>query len=176
MANMTLSREGAMELIGHEGIVSDPYLDSVDVWTIGVGHSKAAGPPDPKSVTTPLTLKQCFDLFTKDAAKYAKAVNTAVKVDVSQTEFDALVSFHYNTGGIATAALVKSLNKGDRKKAAEQFMSWKKPDEVVPRRKKEQILFAKGTYSNGGKALVYPVKNKKPQFHKGKLIDLTNEI
>ncbi len=65
MANMTLSREGAMELIGHEGIVPEPYQDSVDVWTIGVGHTKAAGPPDPKNVTTPLTLKQCFDLLPR---------------------------------------------------------------------------------------------------------------
>jgi GH24 family phage-related lysozyme (muramidase) len=58
MANMTLSREGAMELIGHEGIVPEPYQDSVDVWTIGVGHTKAAGPPDPKSVATPLTWEE----------------------------------------------------------------------------------------------------------------------
>ncbi|WP_428141663.1 glycoside hydrolase family protein, partial [Bradyrhizobium sp.] len=36
-----------MALISHEGIVLSRYKDSVGVWTIGVGHTKAAGNPDP---------------------------------------------------------------------------------------------------------------------------------
>jgi GH24 family phage-related lysozyme (muramidase) len=33
--------------------------------------------------------------------------NDAVTVNMSQTEFDALVSFHYNTGGDFRATLTK---------------------------------------------------------------------
>ena len=66
------------------------------------------------------------------------------------------MSFHFNTGGINKASLVKSINAGDKKTAAKQFLNWKKPPEVMGRRKKEQKLFAEGTYSNGGKAKLVP--------------------
>ena len=40
-------KQGAMELIGHEAIVQTRYRDTRNIWTIGVGHTKAAGDPDP---------------------------------------------------------------------------------------------------------------------------------
>lgn len=40
---MKLSKQGAMELIGHEAIVQTRYRDTKNIWTIGVGHTKAAG-------------------------------------------------------------------------------------------------------------------------------------
>lgn len=156
MAKMKMSREGAKELIGHEAIVQTRYLDSKKIWTIGVGHTKAAGPPDPKTFTGKMALPDVIDLFMKDLRKYEDAVNAAVKVPISQTQFDALVSFHFNTGRIGTAALVTSLNAGDKAKAAAEFMNWKKPPEIIGRRTKEQKLFRDGVYSNGGKAQLIP--------------------
>jgi len=98
-------------------------------------------------------------------------------VDVTQTEFDALVSFHFNTGRIKTAALTKSLNAGDRKAAAAQFLNFKKPPEIIPRRKKEQKLFAEGIYSNGGKATIFPANaSGKLNFKKGTQVDLTKVV
>jgi lysozyme len=55
--------------------------------------------------------------------KYADAVNAPLKVPVSQTEFDALVSFHFNTGRIDKASLTKFINAGDKKTAAKQFLN-----------------------------------------------------
>jgi lysozyme len=147
---MKLSKQGAMELIGHEAIVRTRYLDSKKVWTIGDGHTKAAGDPDPKTYTEVMPLKDVFKLFQQDMQKYADDVNAMLKVPVSQTEFDALVSFHFNTGGIARASLTKSINAGDKKTAAKQFLNWKKPPGVMDRRRKEQKLFATAAYSNGG--------------------------
>jgi lysozyme len=172
-----LSKQGAMELIGHEAIVQTRYRDSKNVWTIGVGHTKAAGEPDPETYTEVMPLKEVFKLFQRDMQKYADEVNAALKVPVTQTEFDALVSFHFNTGGINKASLVKSINAGDKKTAAKQFLNWKKPKEVVDRRKKEQKLFAEGTYSNGGKATLVPADAKgKVLWSKGKRIDLAKEL
>jgi len=156
MAKMKMSREGAKELIGHEAIVQTRYLDSKNIWTLGVGHTKAAGPPDPKTFTGKMPLPEVIDLFMKDLKKYEDAVNAAVKVPVSQTQFDALVSFHFNTGRIGSAALVTSLNAGKTAQAAAEFLNWKKPPEIIGRRTKEQKLFRDGVYSNGGKALVIP--------------------
>jgi lysozyme len=174
---MKLSKQGAMELIGHEAIVQTRYLDSKKVWTIGVGHTKPAGDPDPKTYTEVMPLNDVFKLFQKDMQKYADDVNAVLKVPVTQTEFDALVSFHFNTGGIKRASLVKSINAKDKKTAAKQFLNWKKPPEVMGRRKKEQKLFAEGAYSNGGRATVYPADaNGKVQWKKGKTIDLAKEL
>lgn len=177
MATMKVSKEGLMELIGHEAIVLTRYKDSVGVWTLGIGHTKAAGPPNPATFDGEMTVKQAVELFAKDIAAYARDVNSALKVTVSQTEFDALVSFHFNTGAIKRASLTKSLNGGDRKKAAEQFMNWKKPPEIMKRRKKEQKLFAKGEYSEDGMALLIPAdKNGKVLFSKSKRVRLADHL
>lgn len=173
MTDMTISRAGARELAGHEAVVLTRYLDSVGVWTIGIGHTAAAGPPDPDHPTPALTLGEAFALFERDLAAYVADVNAAIRVPVTQYEFDALVSFHYNTGRIATASLTASINAGDKVGAAAQFMNWKRPPAIIPRRKKEQLLFRTGAYSNHGKATLYPATPAgKIQWSKGRSVDL----
>ncbi|MCV9940894.1 lysozyme [Boseaceae bacterium BT-24-1] len=168
---MKVSDKGLIEIVCSEGIVPYPYLDSVGVWTYGIGHTKGAGAPDPatmkRGIATPL--KDCIELFRKDLVKYENAVLKAVKVPLKQHEFDALVHWHYNTGAIATATLTKRLNAGNRKAAADQFLVWNKPAELIPRRQKERKLFLDGVYSNNGKALVYTADSK------GRLGDATSQ-
>jgi len=152
---MKTSDAGLFALALHEGIVPAPYRDSVGVWTYGIGHTLGAGYPDPAKMQRGMpssldaALRDVFDLFRRDIAKYEAGVNRAVKVPVSQAQFDALVSFHYNTGAIGRASLVGALNGGDRAAAAAGFMSWSKPAEIIPRRKAEQALFRDGTYPTG---------------------------
>ena len=161
---MKTSDAGLFALALHEGIVPAPYRDSVGVWTYGIGHTLGAGYPDPEKMLRGMpssldaALRDVFDLFRRDVAKYEAAVNRAVKVPVTQAQFDALVSFHYNTGAIGRASLVKRLNAGDVAGAAAGFMAWKKPPEIIPRRKAEQELFAKGVYP-GGQVTVWQVSN-----------------
>ena len=161
---MKTSDAGLFAIALHEGIVPGPYFDSVGVLTYGIGHTLGAGYPDPakmqRGMPTNLdaALRDVFDLFRRDVAKYEAAVNRAVKVPVTQAQFDALVSFHYNTGAIGRASLVKRLNAGDVAGAAAGFMAWKKPAEIIPRRKAEQELFAKGVYP-GGQVTVWQVSN-----------------
>lgn len=177
MAKMSMSKDGLMELIGHEAIVQTRYKDTAGVWTIGVGHTKQAGPPDPEGFEGEMSIADIAKLFRKDIVAYSDTVNAAVKVDVSQAEFDALVSFHFNTGAIKRASLVKSLNAGNRKKAAAEFLNWKKPPEIIKRRKKEQKLFADGVYSNSGKANLFKAdKNGKVLFSTSKSIDLKDYV
>lgn len=151
---MQTSDNGIIALLGHEGVVPGPYFDSKKVLTYGVGHTKAAGFPDPGTLPVGMpdnmdaALMDVFRVFRKDLAKYEADVNRAIKVPVSQHEFDAAVSFHYNTGAIHRASWVKALNKGDRAKAAAQIMNWTKPAEIIPRRQSEHDLFARGEYPN----------------------------
>lgn len=156
MNGMRLSREGALELIGHEAVVLTRYRDSKGIWTIGVGHTAEAGAPDPERYLEEMPLAEAIALFRRDLRRYEDEVNAAIEPPLSQTEFDALVSFHFNTGGIRQAALTASINRGDKTAAAEQFMSWRRPVEIIGRRRKEQRLFREGIYSNNGKAQLIP--------------------
>lgn len=152
---MIVSDRGAFAIACHEGLVPGPYLDSARVWTYGIGHTGAAGDPDPASMPRGMpddidaAIDHAMGLFKSDLSRYADAVNRAVNVPVSQSEFDALVSFHYNTGGIARASLTRALNNGDRKGAADGFMGWTKPAIIKPRREAEMRLFRDGVYPDG---------------------------
>lgn len=152
---MRTSDAGIFALALHEGIVPAPYKDSVGVWTYGIGHTAGAGAPDPAKMQRGMpadldkALRDVFDVFRKDLPKYEDGVRRAVKVPISQAQFDALVSFHYNTGAIGRASFVKRLNAGDVAGAAAGMMAWSKPPEIIPRRKSEQQLFAKGIYPTG---------------------------
>lgn len=152
---MRTSLEGLIAIISHEGIVRSRYKDSVGVFTIGVGHTKAAGGLNPELYSGTLTIQEVIDLLRKDIAKYEAAVAKAVKVPLKQHEFDALVSFHFNTGAIAKASFVKKLNAGDRAGAMKGIMDWRKPPEIIPRRTAERDLFKTGVYP-APYANVYP--------------------
>lgn len=170
---MDVSARGLAEIASHEGIVTRRYKDSVGVWTIGVGHTKAAGAPDPAAYAGEMTVGEALALFRKDDARYAADVTAVLKVPVTQYEFDALVSFHYNTGAIARATLTKSLNAGNRATAAAQFMSWSKPPEIVGRRTKEMNLFRTGSYQSDPKASVWTADAAgKVLWSKGKVVSL----
>lgn len=161
---MKLTDKGLFALALHEGIVPGPYYDSVGVLTYGIGHTAAAGSPDPAKMARGMpanldaALSDVFDLFRHDVAKYEAAVTAAVKVPLSPHQFDALVSFHYNTGSIARASLVKKLNAGDYDGAGAGLMAWVKPPEVRKRREAERDLFLRGIYPSGS-ATVWQVSD-----------------
>jgi lysozyme len=150
-----MTDRGLLALVRHEGIVPGPYRDVQQVWTFGIGHTAAAGAPDPATMSRGMPadldagLREAFRVFRFDLARYEAAVLRAVKVPLEPHEFDALVSFHYNTGGIAKAALTRHLNAGDRAAAAAAFMGWLKPAAIRPRREAERDLFATGRYPAG---------------------------
>jgi len=148
---MEISDKGLVSLAAKEGIVVAPYRDVVGVWTWGVGHTLHDG-FNPKTMARAMpanvngVVNEALKVFRKDLTRYEKDVNEAVKVPVSQHEFDALVSFHYNTGGIYKATLTKLLNRSDHKGAGAAFMGWIKPAAIIPRRKAERVLFETGDY------------------------------
>jgi lysozyme len=162
----TLSPRGMIEIISHEGICLAPYLDSVGVWTIGIGQTKSDG-IDPKN-HPPLTLRQAFDLFKLKIKSYSAAVD-ALKLNLSQTQYDALTSFCYNVG---PGNLRKLCSNRSIPQIGDAIMLYLIPKEITARRQKEQNLFKKGFYSNAdGKVLVFPVVNNQPRYSQGYQID-----
>ena len=151
---MKVSARGICALARHEGIVPAPYLDSVGVWTWGVGHTAAAGAPDPAKMPRGMpadieaAVRACLLQFAADLARYEAEVAAAVTVELAPHQFDALVSWHYNTGAVRRAKLTRELNAGRFVQAAEEFMRWTKNPELVGRRREEQALFL-GSYPSG---------------------------
>ena len=167
---MQTTDRGLLALIRHEGVVPGPNLDVKDVWTFGIGHTAAAGPPDPARMPrgmpadTQAGIREAFKLFRTDLATYEAEVLRAVKVPLEPHEFDALVSFHYNTGGIAKAALTRHLNAGNRAAAAAAFMGWLRPAAIRYRREAERDLFARGIYPFGTIAVWSVDRNGRVDF------------
>lgn len=89
-------------------------------WTIGWG---ATGPGiGPGTTWTP---GQCDARLVTDLERYASDVSQAIgNAPTTQAQFDALVSFHYNTGAIGRATLTRKHRAGDRAGAAREFARW----------------------------------------------------
>lgn len=151
---MQISDKGLLALARREALVLSTYSDSKKIKTIGIGHTAAAGAPIPVPGLT-ITPEQGIALFRKDLRKYETEVIKAVKVPLKQHQFDALVSFHFNTGGIARAALTKRLNAGDIQGAGKAFMGWLQPPEIKERREEEMNQFLTGDYGPISRIPVY---------------------
>lgn len=95
-------------------------------YTGGWGTTRdESGDPLPLGVTWPR--ERWEGLLERDLEKYAADVAKAIgDAPTTQDQFDALVSFHYNTGAIGTATLTKLHKAGDHAGAAEQFARWNK--------------------------------------------------
>ncbi|MEA1834036.1 lysozyme [Methylobacterium durans] len=139
---MMLTQTGRAVLIAREGRRLSAYRDSAGIWTIGVGHTSAAGPP---RVTPGLTLTEeaCDALFARDVARFEDAVRGAVPPDLPDHAFDALVSLCFNIGTDAfrRSTVVRRLRAGDRAGAGAAILLWNRPPELIPRRQAEADQF-----------------------------------
>ena len=143
---MKTSPSGRNFIKREEGSRSRAYQDSRGIWTIGVGHTTAAGPP---VVTQGLVLSdlEIDKVLEQDLQQTEDTVNSLVKVPLSQNEFDALVSLVFNIGpgGFRKSSVLRLLNQDKRQEAANAFLLWKKagndPDILLPRRNRERTLF-----------------------------------
>ncbi len=152
------------ELVGHEAIVLEAYKDSRNIWTWGVGVTSRSGHSVERYKDKPQSIEHCLKIFAwLVMEKYAPAVERAFQGrELSEAQFSAALSFHYNTGAIGRASWVKSWVAGKPTTARKQIMNWTKPPEITNRRKAERDLFFDGKWSSHGKATVYPVR--KPSY------------
>ena len=165
---MKLSINGIMSIAHFEGVYLSTYADSAGILTIGIGHTASAGSPVPKPGMK-ISLAEAVELFRVDIAKYEKAVLDNVNVSLSQQEFDALVSWHFNTGRIDDSTLTRKLNKNDKKGAAAEFARWNKATiggvkqalaGLTRRRAREADIFVSGDY--GDEAITIAEKHGGP--------------
>lgn len=125
---MKLSENGNSLIKNFEGLRLHAYQDIAGVWTIGYGSTKYLNGKAIKRGDKLADEIEADTLFKSTLKIYVDAVNYGVKVPLSQNQFDALVSFTYNTGtGVMTrSTLIKQLNTGNYQAAANQFLVWNK--------------------------------------------------
>jgi GH24 family phage-related lysozyme (muramidase) len=142
-----MSEKGTQVLVDREGLRTTAYYDSVGVLTIGVGHTSSAGDPKVYAGMT-ITEEEAMEIFDVDNDYFERIVNDLVTVSLTEHEFDALVSFVFNIGEtqFRDSTMLKMLNAGDKAGALEQFKQWRKPPEIIPRRRGEYAEFGYGIY------------------------------
>jgi len=132
-----------------EGLFLKAYDDGGGVWTIGWGHTGLKHNDGSVFPGRTITEAKAVELLRYDMQESIKGVLALVKVDLEQHEFDALVSFQFNTGALAISSLLKHLNAGDKQSAANEFSRWVYDREQSPhplrglirRRASERNLF-----------------------------------
>jgi lysozyme len=169
----------AMEVATHEALVRQTYLDSKRVKTWCVGMTNATGHRVERYVGNPQTIQHCMNLYMWALTNYAEQVKRAFKAKpLNQAQFAAAVSFHWNTGAIASASWVRLWLSGDVAGARKAFMNWVTPKEIAARRQKECDLFFDGKWSNDGTMTEFTrvSANMTPVWASAKKINVAAEL
>lgn len=139
-----------------EGLKLTAYRDVAGIWTIGYGHTSAAGSPQVKPGMT-ITKTEAERILLADLSKVEARVERLVKVPLSDNQFAVLASFDFNTGELHSSTLLKKLNKGDYSAVPGELARWVKATDpktgkkvtvqgLVNRRAAEAGLWAKGAF------------------------------
>ncbi len=140
--------ESCMQAVKGQPGMFKAYVDPVGVLTIGWGHTNDHLPKFTSSSIW--TQAQCDAALAGDMKTFEDHVNKLAKVDLEQHEFDALVSWAFNTGGPANASLWSALNGRNMAAIPAKLAAWNKGTVkgqlvelagLTRRRKAEGLLF-----------------------------------
>lgn len=137
-----------------EGFVGRLYLDAARYCTIAYGHLLKKAPCDgsePEEFRGGVTEPRGAELLVDDMAGAQRTVTTAVKVDLTETQYGALCDFVYNVGGgnFRSSTLLERVNAGDHDAVASQLRRWTRAGGrewpgLVTRREREIDLYFDG--------------------------------
>ena len=145
---MKISSLGLELIKEFEGFSANAYLCPAKIPTIGYGNTFYSDGRKVK-LGEQISKTDALELLEKIANKdFADKIFPAIKVPVTQNQFDAMVSLAYNigTGSFLKSTLLKKVNAGDFIGASEEFLKWNKSGGkellgLTRRRKREQDLF-----------------------------------
>ena len=109
-----------------EGFRARPYLDAVQVPTIGYGTTRYPNGFKVRMTDAAITEAQGRAYLIHDMAGAMQAVSDLVKVPLTARQSAALTSFIYNLGrgAFAGSTLLRKLNAGDYDGATAEFGRW----------------------------------------------------
>lgn len=149
------SEHGRQFIASFEGCVLKAYPDPATggaPWTIGIGHTSAAGTP---KVVRGMTISHAmaFDILARDLVSFEAWIHKAVKRPLTQPQFDACSSLIFNIGpkNFINSSVVRLINAHKLLDAGAAFNAWNKAagkvmTGLVRRRAAERTLFETGQY------------------------------
>lgn len=129
-----LSQKGLELIKQFEGLSLTPYVCAGGINTIGYGNTYYTNGKKVTLQDKPITKQQAEELLKFSLSTYEKAVDSFCRDDISQSQFDALVSFAYNlgTGALQKSTLIKKVNANPKDVTiADEFMKWNKANGKV---------------------------------------------
>ncbi len=121
-----------------EGCVLTAYQDDNGIWTIGYGSTTDVTP----GMT--ITQAQADERLQADLTVAETSVADLVEIVLTPNEFSALVSWEFNTGGLASTPGLALINERQFEAAWDDHLClWLEPDPVglARRRAAEKALF-----------------------------------
>lgn len=127
-----------------EQFSTTPYICPAGYWTIAFGHLIRKG-----EVFTSVTEEEGEAILEKDLYTAERAVLRLISVPLSDSQFDALVSFVFNlgSGALQSSTLRMKINRGEYSaEVAVQFMRWvyaggRKLNGLIRRRRAEADMY-----------------------------------
>jgi lysozyme len=123
--NLNITESGIKALSRHEGVKLSYYNDSADNCTYGIGTLVHTGVCSEEEMKTPVDLDTATKDLKKrmdDAAKYARS--KVSKQNLTQEQFNSLVSFIYNVGKKGASDVLRLVNEGKLKEAGEAMQKY----------------------------------------------------
>lgn len=117
---MKTSNSGRAFIRAREGVKLAAYQDGGGVWTIGYGHTRGV------KQGQVISHEQADEFLDDDLRQVDSCISERVTVVLNQNQFDALASFVFNVGrqAFSDSTLLKKLNEGSYRAAADQFTRW----------------------------------------------------
>lgn len=144
---MDIDKHGLQLIKTCEGYREMAYLCPAGIWTVGYGHTSMAGEPH-VSRGMRLTRPQAEKVLARDLEDFANGVHAAIRVDLTDHQFVALVSFAYNVGlgAFRTSSVLRAVNARDFESVPRRLNLWVKAGPrvlpgLVKRRAAEGALF-----------------------------------
>lgn len=124
---MKTSDAGLLLIKQFESVKLKAYKCPAGVWTIGVGHTSAAGPPkvSPGMVISP---QEADRILRADVADIDNDMSWLIKVELTQNQWDAIASWTFNcgVGALQKSTLLKRINAKQFDKVPAELMKWTK--------------------------------------------------
>jgi lysozyme len=130
---MKISQNGLDLLKRFEGVRLKPYLCPAGIPTISIGCTYYEDGTKVRMTDPEISQARATEIFLNVLKHYESSVDSFTRDDITQNQFDALVSFAYNvgTGALKNSTLLKKVNANPNDKFIEsQFLIWNKVNGV----------------------------------------------
>jgi len=118
-----------INLIKHyEGFYSKPYRCPAGLWTIGYGHVINDGRNLPIDCNRVFLKDEIDALLIADLKRFERGVTLYCPVQLTQNQYDALISFSFNLGlgTLQRSTVRQKINRGDFKGAVKVILQYNK--------------------------------------------------